>query len=118
VHLSASDPGFNPSGVASIKYKIDGGSATTVNADNTDVLIGAPSDHSNDGVHTITYWATDNAGNVESPYKSATVKIDTIAPSLSVSHSADGSNGWNKTSPVSVTVNASDGGSGLDASSP
>src|SRR5207244_4087451 len=41
-----------------------------------------------------------------------------IAPSLSVGHSADGSNGWNKSSPVTVTVSASDGSSGLDASSP
>src|SRR6185437_5898297 len=83
VHLSASDPGFFPSGVATVNYQVDGGSTHTVAADNTDVTIPAPADHSNDGLHTIEYWATDNASNVESPHNSTTVKIDTKQPSSS-----------------------------------
>ena len=39
---------------------------------------------------------------------------DSIAPSLTVAHIADGDNGWNVSDPVTVHVNASDGGSGLD----
>jgi hypothetical protein len=38
---------------------------------------------------------------------------DTTPPSLSASHAADGQNGWNVSSPVTETVTASDGGSGL-----
>ena len=38
---------------------------------------------------------------------------DTTPPTLSVSHTPDGTNGWNKTSPVTVNVSASDSGSGL-----
>jgi hypothetical protein len=38
---------------------------------------------------------------------------DTTKPSLTVSHAADGANGWNVTSPVAVAIAASDSGSGL-----
>jgi hypothetical protein len=38
---------------------------------------------------------------------------DTIPPTLSVTHTADGTGGWNITSPVTVNVSASDSGSGL-----
>ena len=53
-----------------------------------------------DGLVTITYTTPD-----------------TTPPTLSVSHTPDGTNGWNKTSPVTLTVSASDSGSGL-ASAP
>ncbi len=39
---------------------------------------------------------------------------DLTPPSLGVTHTVDGANGWNKTSPVTVFIDASDGGSGLD----
>jgi Tol biopolymer transport system component len=41
------------------------------------------------------------------------VPIDTTPPSLSVSHVANGSNGWNVTAPVAVSISASDAESGL-----
>jgi hypothetical protein len=41
--------------------------------------------------------------------------VDNTPPTLSVSHTPDGTNGWNKTSPVTLTVSASDSGSGLAA---
>ena len=41
------------------------------------------------------------------------VKIDTVNPTISVTHTPNGSNGWNTSSPVTVTVTTSDGGSGL-----
>ena len=54
VHLSATDPnGADGSGVDHITYTVDAGSPQTILSDNGDVVISAPSDHSNDGQHTI-----------------------------------------------------------------
>src|SRR2546422_8910128 len=61
VTLSASDPGATASGVDKTFFKVDTGSFTQ----GVSVLIAAPGDHSNDGTHTITYYSTDKAGNVE-----------------------------------------------------
>src|SRR5204863_180239 len=69
---------------------------------------------SSDGSHDVSCSISDLAGNSNSD--SETVKIDTTDPAITVSHTADGSNGWNVTSPVTETVTASDGGSGLDGS--
>jgi Tol biopolymer transport system component len=43
-----------------------------------------------------------------SPFLIGQVPTDTTPPSLSVSHTANGLNGWNLTSPVAVTILASD----------
>ena len=66
---------------------------------------------SGEDTHTINCSITDNAGNSTSA--SDTVNIDTTPPTLTVTHTADGSGGWNNTSPVTVNVSASDSGSGL-----
>jgi hypothetical protein len=66
---------------------------------------------SGQGSHSISCSVSDAAGNANSG--TDTVKIDTVAPSLSVSHTADGLAGWNVTSPVSVSVATSEAGSGL-----
>src|SRR5205814_552745 len=58
--------------------------------------------------------ASDLAGN--SNDDSETVRIDTAMPSISVSHTADGSNGWNVDSPVTETVTASRSLADLDGS--
>jgi len=71
VTLSASD---GASGVGSTEYSIDGGGWTT----GTSVLVAAPADHSNDGVHTVSYRSTDAAGNVEA-IRSSPVKIGTLS---------------------------------------
>ena len=66
VALSPSDGG---SGVANTQYSVDGGgwnSGTSVNV-------------SGDGIHTISFFSTDVAGNIESP-KTATVMIDSTPP--------------------------------------
>ena len=66
VGLSPSDGG---SGVANTQYSVDGGgwnSGTSVNV-------------SGDGIHTISFFSTDVAGNIESP-KTATVMIDSTPP--------------------------------------
>jgi hypothetical protein len=63
-------------GLAKTEYKVDGAATWTTG---TSVVIGAPADHSNDGVHTVSYRSTDAAGNVEAT-KSCTVKVDTTPP--------------------------------------
>jgi hypothetical protein len=104
VTLSPGDPGgINASGVAATKFRIDGGTVQT----GTSVSIPAPSDHSNDGLRTITYYSVDKAGNVESN-RTATVKIDTRAPS-DVCGSAP--IGWNASN-VTINCTASDDASG------
>jgi len=64
------------SGVGSTSWRLDGGGWHT----GTSVVVSAPSDHSNDGPHTIDYYSTDNVGNVETT-RHATVTIDTQPPS-------------------------------------
>lgn len=53
---------------------------------------------SGDGLVTIAYTDTG---------------LDTNPPTLTVTHTADGSNGWNNTSPVTLNIAASDTESGL-----
>jgi hypothetical protein len=106
VTLSATDgPVGSPSGVDKTFYKVDGGSFAEYSGP---FLIGAPSDHTNDGSHTITYYSTDNATNQESN-KVATVKIDTTNPTVNCG-SADGA--WHAND-VSIACTASDGPAGL-----
>lgn len=74
IGLSAEDPG---AGVREIHYQIDGGSRQTISGNSGYVVL------SNDGIHTITYWAVDNAGNVENGH-SLSVKIDKTRPLITV----------------------------------
>lgn len=87
VNLSAVD---NPggSGVANIKYTLDGGSTLTVNAATAAVSV------SGDGTHSVSYFATDVAGNSSTP-QTQTVKIDTTAPTVSSVTMANGGGGGN-----------------------
>jgi hypothetical protein len=66
------------------------------------------------GTTTVTCSATDAAGNTASDSFAVTVQ-DATLPTLSVSHTPDGTNGWNKTSAVSLSVSASDTDSGVAA---
>jgi hypothetical protein len=115
VSLSAGD-GLVGSGVEKIEYRVDGGSLHTIIGSGGDVTIPAPADHSNDGTHTISFAATDNAGNVESPANAVNVKIDTTKPTtaLATTPSApDGANGWFRQASVDFALSASDGSSGV-----
>ena len=58
----------------------------------------------------------DNAGNSAAGATFGPIKIDKTDPTLSVTHTANGSNGWNTSSPVSLSIAASDGLSGLAGS--
>jgi len=73
VQLSPADAGG--SGVAATYYRIDGGVKQT----GTSAVVPAPLDHTMDGIHKVTYYSVDAAGNVESP-KQFTVRIDTRRP--------------------------------------
>jgi hypothetical protein len=102
VAINAFDNGPNSSGVQSITYSLSGAQsgAGTVIGDNAAFTI------TNEGMTTVSYHATDNAGNVE-PDHFFTVKIDKTAPaaSLTLGSPANG-NGWHKVSP-NVQISAS-----------
>ena len=80
------------------------------------VTVPAPADGSNDGTHTIAFYATDDAGNVEAPAQTATVKIDATKPSTTLATtpaSPDGSNGWFQQASVQFSLAGSDARSGV-----
>src|SRR5439155_1059038 len=106
VTVTASDAGSGLAGAPSCT--VDGSSATLTGSAGT----WTPS-VAGERSHPIGCSVDDSAGNTNSD--SDTVTIDTVDPSISVSHSADGSNDWNITSPVTVDVTASDATSGLAA---
>jgi len=88
-------------------YQVDGGA--------TQVYSGV-FNFGSKGIHTITFWSMDNAGNTEDKTASGhtiTVKIDGIAPTIVGSRSpvANGF-GWNN-GDVSVSFDCSDAESGI-----
>jgi len=129
VTYTASDIGGSGPKSVDLYVKVPGGSYTLAMSDVDGVGTGidnafAYAVPSSEGVFaqgTYRFYtiATDVAGNAEAapaePDATTTQTLqDSIAPAIDVSHTADGSNGWNKTSTVAVTVTASDAGSGLD----
>jgi hypothetical protein len=70
VYLTATD---TFSGVAQTWYQVDGGPWQQ----GTSILIAAPANHANDGVHTIKYFSVDNAGNSGAGYRVCAVLIAT-----------------------------------------
>jgi hypothetical protein len=100
--LTATD---NPggSGVTSITLAVDGLGQTTTFADRAIFQLAF------EGVHTLRYFATDNAGNV-AVAKTHILRIDATAPTTVASVTpAPNSAGWNRDAIVTVTLNASDG---------
>ncbi|TQJ33548.1 OmpL47-type beta-barrel domain-containing protein [Arthrobacter sp. SLBN-122] len=69
------DDGPAGSGVASITYAVDGGAKRTVNGAIATIPV------TGDWTHTISYFATDNAGNIGS-VQTQPVWIDTQAPDV------------------------------------
>ncbi len=80
VTLKAND-NTGGSGVASISYSIDGGAIVIVPGATALVAFAAPADHAGDGVHTLSFYATDLAGNVEAA-QTLQVSIATRPPRL------------------------------------
>jgi flagellar hook assembly protein FlgD len=101
VRLAATDTG---SGVNEIRASIDGGPTEVVTA---------PLALAGDGTHTLTYSATDEAGNREAT-KTLTVRIDSTRPTTGVVTltGTPGGAGW-YASPVTLGFAGADSLSGL-----
>jgi hypothetical protein len=113
VTLNATD---NPggSGVKEIHFGVDG--AEIVAPGNSVSTVGQASSASSsiavDGAHAVTYYAIDNAGNVESQHQMS-INIDTTPPTIIATVSpSPNANGWNNTD-VTVTFACSDNASGI-----
>jgi len=104
---SVDNPGG--SGVKQIAYSATGGqtiASTVATGASTSFSISA------EGVTTITFFGTDNAGNVEAP-KSVAIRLDKTPPALSCNASPNRL--WppdNKLTPINVSVNVADSLSG------
>lgn len=72
IELSAVDA---ESGVQDVRYTLDGGAETVVPGALVSVVLG-------DGIHTISYYAVDNAGNQEAA-NTLTINVDTTPPVVS-----------------------------------
>lgn len=113
VTLSPSD-GSGASGVATTYYKLDDAACAPANtaACSTGTSVAVNSD----GQHTVYFFSTDSAGNVEAR-QSFALKLDHTLPTTSaaVTTGTAGSNSWYTSSSVTVALSPSDGsgGSGL-----
>jgi hypothetical protein len=81
--LANDDASGIASGIAATFSALDGGIA--VEGLTREIL--APADHSGDGVHTVTYWSTDVAGNVGAATP-AVIRIDTRKPTTRAPYAA------------------------------
>jgi len=114
VTLNSTDNEAGGTGVKQITYSAIGAQAigtTVVNGASTTLTL------STEGITTITFFATDNAGNVEST-KTLTIQLDKTPPTITPLRTPPpNTNGWNKTN-VTVSFQCSDSLSGLSAGSP
>ena len=106
VTLSATDAG---SGVSRIEYAIDGGPYGTYSAP---VTVNSP------GEHTVSYRATDEAGNTSAPETSTFTVVeaqdpDTTPPTVTASVDGDRDDDGNYLGTATVTLTASDTESGV-----
>jgi YVTN family beta-propeller protein len=104
VMLSATD-NQNGSGVESITYSV-GGTTNTVPAAAASFPVSA------EGISTITYRATDKAGNAGAA-QTLVVRIDRAAPVSTATANPPADAGGKNTGPVTVSIVAADGGSGV-----
>jgi hypothetical protein len=94
------------SGVESITYSVDGGVPVVVYGSTAIVTV------SGDLVHSLSYYATDNAGNQETP-GAFTVQIDSTPPDVTLTASRAPDDKGYYTSPVTWTVSGVDALSGV-----
>ena len=92
------------SGMQSVMYRVDGGSWQAYSTE-FEIFTG--------GTHVVEYYPTDLAGNVGSTH-SVSVSLDASTPTSTISLAGTmGDGGW-YISALTVTLNASDTGSGVD----
>jgi hypothetical protein len=95
------------SGVAELKYQINGGTVQTIPGTSGSFVI------SDDGDDIeVKYWAVDKVGNAEAPNQ-FTIDIDQTKPTIVLTHEVIGGNqiqGWD----ITFTATCSDAMSGLD----
>ncbi|HVH70277.1 MAG TPA: hypothetical protein VNB49_04100, partial [Candidatus Dormibacteraeota bacterium] len=109
VTLNSTDNEPGGTGVKQITYSVTGAQTipnTVVNSPSASFAI------STEGITTITFFGTDNAGNVESA-KIVTIQLDKTPPTVACSASPNIL--WppnNKLVPINVSVNVSDALSG------
>jgi hypothetical protein len=110
VTLTATDAASGMSGgSAAIYYRIDSSGAYSTYS--SALSISTP------GSHKVDYYSVDAAGNAETA-KTGYVNIDTTAPTTTASGLAgSATSGWTKTTPQTVTLTATDGGSGMSGGS-
>lgn len=74
VQLTANHGG---SGIRSTHYRIDNGTWIT----GSTIIVSAPANHSNDGIHLVEFYSIDNLGK-EEDVNAVLVKIDTTPPEI------------------------------------
>ena len=101
------DPSDTLSGVAATHFTVDGGPTR----DGTTVTV------ADEGVHQVSFWSVDRAGNRETP-ATVTVLVDKTAPSISGrATTSPNAAGWYRT-PVTVAFSCGDAGSGIASCQP
>jgi len=113
VTLSSTDNEAGGTGVKQIQWSLTGAQtgSSSVPGSTATVTI------STEGTTTLTYFGTDNAGNIETP-KTITINLDKTPPTITGTRTpAANANGWNNTN-VTVSFTCADNLSGLAAGSP
>ena len=113
VTLSATDGGSGMVGSAATYYTLDGGGTQTY---------ATPINVTGSGSHTIVYWSVDAVGNAEqhdATHNTGYVNIDGTPPTTTATGlQTDAHTGWvTSTTPVSVSLAASDATSGMSGGS-
>jgi hypothetical protein len=105
-------PGVATSGVKQLAWSVNGGSATTTQTASASFTLSKSGGTLVEGKNTVTYSATDWAGNLFSGV--GYVNIDTVAPSTEATPAlaASATTGWRNT-PLLVTLSATDVSSGV-----
>jgi hypothetical protein len=91
------------SGVDHTHYRVDSGNETIGNSRNIVIIQGS-------GAHTLEYWSTDYAGNIEA-HKSATFNVDGMPPTTV----SDARSVYNTPATIKLTAGDNAGGSGVAA---
>ncbi|TFD47356.1 hypothetical protein E3T33_02520 [Cryobacterium sp. TMT1-2-1] len=94
------------SGIDDTFYSVDGGATQGY---------GAPFTFTTAGTHTIAFWSTDVAGNLEAATGEITLRIDVAPPVTTVINPISPASGWFVTSGIPVAFSATDDHSGVAA---